>query len=238
MEIRVLFDKYTTAKNVHTGWGVAFLINGHILFDTGENGQWLIHNMETMGVSVEQIDTVVISHDHWDHTGGLWALLERKAEMTVYCCPGFSTKFKQKVERLGAKLVQAAAVTEIARNIFVSGEIAGAYKGTSIAEEALVICSAERSAIITGCAHPGIIKMIEKISGSFPKQRVSFVMGGFHLIQESTVGVMNIVEEFKQHGVERVAPTHCTGEDAERIFKSAYGKNFRKVVVGETVRIF
>ena len=46
MKIKILFDKDTKNKRLYTGWGVSFLIDEKILFDTGENGQWLMENME------------------------------------------------------------------------------------------------------------------------------------------------------------------------------------------------
>ncbi|MDY6876757.1 MAG: MBL fold metallo-hydrolase [Chloroflexota bacterium] len=60
--------------------GLAFLIEteaGRLLFDTGQSGTVLLHNLELLGVDPATIDALVISHAHYDHTGGLPALLER-----------------------------------------------------------------------------------------------------------------------------------------------------------------
>lgn len=60
--------------------GLAFLIEteaGRVLFDTGQSGTVLLHNLEVMGVDPATIDALAISHAHYDHTGGLPALLER-----------------------------------------------------------------------------------------------------------------------------------------------------------------
>ncbi|MFA5101478.1 MAG: MBL fold metallo-hydrolase, partial [Candidatus Omnitrophota bacterium] len=78
MNIKVLYDKNTTNKKLHTGWGVSFLIDDTILFDTGEKGESLLENMRSLGVDINKIEAVVLSHDHWDHTGGLWDLLKMK----------------------------------------------------------------------------------------------------------------------------------------------------------------
>ena len=50
MKIKVIFDKEALDKNLRTGWGVSFLIDDKILFDTGENGQWLIDNMQNLNI--------------------------------------------------------------------------------------------------------------------------------------------------------------------------------------------
>ncbi|MDD5156212.1 MAG: MBL fold metallo-hydrolase, partial [Candidatus Omnitrophica bacterium] len=139
MRIKVIFDKGALDKNLHTGWGVSFLIDDKILFDTGEKGHWLIENMDNLGVDVAGIEAVVISHDHWDHTGGLWEILKEKRGLKVYSCPGFSKEFKEKAKELQAQLIEAAKLTEIAPNIFITGEIPGAYHGKYMPEQAVVL---------------------------------------------------------------------------------------------------
>jgi 7,8-dihydropterin-6-yl-methyl-4-(beta-D-ribofuranosyl)aminobenzene 5'-phosphate synthase len=59
--------------------GLAFLIEteaGRVLFDTGQSGTVLLHNLELLGVDPATIDKLAISHAHYDHTGGLGALLD------------------------------------------------------------------------------------------------------------------------------------------------------------------
>ena len=59
--------------------GLAFLIEtetGCVLFDTGQSGTVLLHNLELLGVDPATVDALAISHAHYDHTGGLPALLE------------------------------------------------------------------------------------------------------------------------------------------------------------------
>jgi len=47
---------------------------GNVLFDTGASGEVLLHNLEALGFQMEKIDAIVLSHGHYDHTGGLMAL--------------------------------------------------------------------------------------------------------------------------------------------------------------------
>lgn len=60
--------------------GLAYLVETagqRILFDTGQSGTVLEHNLKLLGVDPATIDAVAISHAHYDHTGGLPALLGR-----------------------------------------------------------------------------------------------------------------------------------------------------------------
>lgn len=81
MQIKVLFDSNAVDKRFSIGWGVSFLTGEGVLFDTGEKGDILFNNMKQMDVSAGDIKAVVLSHDHWDHTGGLWALIEQNPQM-------------------------------------------------------------------------------------------------------------------------------------------------------------
>lgn len=237
VKAKILFDKYAGGRPYLTGWGVSFLVDERLLFDTGENGDWLLRNMETMKIDIDRIESVVISHDHWDHTGGLWRLLETKPSIIVHGLAGFGDEFKRKVLSHGSRLIEASEMTEVSKNIYTSGEIIGTYKELPISEQALVVTAENAISIITGCAHPGVSKMVRIIMRYFPDKKVSLVMGGFHLMRQGEDEINRVVGEFRALGVEKAGPTHCSGDEAERAFKEAYGENFVPVVVGDSIAI-
>ena len=61
--------------------------NERILFDTGQKAA-LAHNAQRLGIDLEQTDHLVLSHGHYDHTGGIDHVLKRPAHPHVYCHPG------------------------------------------------------------------------------------------------------------------------------------------------------
>lgn len=237
MQIKILFDKDATGKNLRTGWGVSFLIDDKILFDTGEKGLWLIENMKALGVNVPAIEAAVISHDHWDHTGGLWEILRLKKGLKVYACPNFSKEFKDKVKKLQAELIEVQKVTEISRNIFITGEIPGAYHDKYMPEQAVVLKTANGITLITGCAHPGILKMVEKAKARFSTEPIYLVLGGFHLMESDKRAIEIVVENFKKIGITKSGSTHCTGPTAIGLFKEKYKDNFVEIKVGEIIEV-
>jgi len=237
MKIKVLFDKDTENKNLHIGWGVSFLVDNKILFDAGEKGKWLLENMRSLRVDIDKIEAIVISHDHWDHWGGLWDLLQSKKDMRVYICPNFSREFKDKAKKLGASLIEVAKLTQILPDVFSTGEIAGTYHGKYMPEQAIVLKTKNGLTIITGCAHPGVLKMVEKAKAQFSAERIYFVLGGFHLMESDKRAIEIVAENFKKIGIIKAGPTHCSGKEAQEIFKERYDKNFVLIKTGQILNV-
>jgi len=238
MEIKIIFDKAALNKKIHTGWGFSVLVDNKILFDTGEKGEWLIENLGYMNVAPGAIEGIVISHDHWDHTGGLCALLRNVEKgMSVHICPHFSADIKKKIRDCGGKPVETGRFQEIAENIHVTGEILGDYKGSPMPEQALVLHTEKGISVITGCAHPGILRMLDLIKNAFPKNRFYLVAGGFHLLDEDRRILAFILQEFKNMGVEMVAPSHCSGPKAEAFFAKEYRAGFVALKAGQTLNM-
>ncbi|MBN1694456.1 MBL fold metallo-hydrolase [candidate division WOR-3 bacterium] len=237
MEVKIVFDNNNLNEKFIPGWGFSCLVDKTVLFDTGEKWEYLLKNMKNLDIDISKIEKVVISHDHWDHTGGLWGLLENTESLDVYACPGFSEEFKKKVVSLGGNLIPAEKFTAIKDGVFATGEIEGNYKGSFIAEQALLIKKNEGIIIITGCSHPGIVKIIKQVKENFPEERITFVFGGFHLMDKDIRETELIVGKFKELGVEKAGPTHCTGYEAQRIFKNEYKDNFINIAAGKTFEI-
>jgi 7,8-dihydropterin-6-yl-methyl-4-(beta-D-ribofuranosyl)aminobenzene 5'-phosphate synthase len=237
MEVKIVFDNTNLNEKFIPGWGFSCLVDKTVLFDTGEKWECISENMENLGIELSKIKKVVISHDHWDHTGGLWGFLEKTENIDVYGCPNFSKGFKEKVVSLGGNLILTEELTEIKNGVFATGEIAGKYKDSFIAEQALLIKERAGIIIITGCSHPGIVTIIKKAKENFPEEKIILVFGGFHLMNKDKREIELIVEKFKEFGVEKVGPTHCTGYEAQVIFEKEYKDDFIKIAAGKTFEI-
>lgn len=237
MRIKILFDSVALDNRFSTGWGISYLVDNKILFDTGEKSEPLFSNMKDMNVNISEMKAVIISHDHWDHTGGLWGILKEREGLNVYICPHFSRELKDKVKKLKGAIVETEKITEIEKGIFVTGEIPGIYKGEYMPEQALIIKTEKGVTVITGCAHPGILEILEKIREGFSQEKFYFIFGGFHLKDKNKKTVETIVERFEEMGVKRVGPSHCSGREAEEIFRQKYGKNFVEIKIGQTLEI-
>jgi len=236
MYIKVLYDE-EARKGLLSGHGFSCLVNGKILFDTGGTSHALVDNMDRMMVSAEELEGVVISHDHWDHTGGLWEVLKRKKGLKVYACPSFSEEFKKCVRELGAELIIVDKPMEIAEGIYATGEIKGEYKGEDIFEQALAVKGDNGMSVITGCAHPGIIKVVKKVKTKFKAKDLYMVFGGFHLEDMEREEIGEVITGLEKLGVEKAGPTHCSGKKARRMFSGRYHDNFIAIKAGHIIHL-
>lgn len=227
--ISSVYDNYRTDKDLKTGWGFASLIKtpqDMILFDTGGDLEKLLLNMQKMEINPDSINKVFISHIHGDHLGGLEGLLDMNNDMTVFIPQSFPNSVNRMILKKGAKLIRIKEPKQISQNIYTTGEIYGPPQ-----EQSLIIESNKGLIIITGCAHPGIVKIIEKSIEIINNNQVYLVLGGFHRPP------LSVVSEFRDIGVQKVAPSHCTGDKVRNAFAKDYKKNFIEYGVGKTIRI-
>jgi len=196
------------------------------------DGSLLLANMEKLGIAPEKVEILVLSHIHVDHVGGLSRFLERSSRpLTVYLPKSFRERFKAGVKQRGAGVAEVGEAVEICERVYTTGEL-----GQSIKEQSLVIRTDEGLVVITGCAHPGVVHIVEKARELFGKD-VYLVMGGFHLGGASSATLRQIVDDIQGFGVKHVAPCHCSGDSARKMFAEAYGEDFIRVGVGKSLEV-
>jgi 7,8-dihydropterin-6-yl-methyl-4-(beta-D-ribofuranosyl)aminobenzene 5'-phosphate synthase len=233
LTITILYNNIEFEQRLTSGWGFAALVEYRgetTLFDTGGNGPILMENMQLLGLNPSQIKRVVLSHAHGDHTGGLSALLKQGTQPPVYLLASFPEAFKRDVKRL-TTLIETSAGQTITDGVATTGEM-----GQGIPEQALVIQTDQGLVILTGCAHPGIVAIVEQARQLFD-DKVRLVLGGFHLGDKSRTEIQGIIEDFRRLDVTQVAPSHCTGELAIAMFAEAYGDQFIHAGVGSVIRL-
>lgn len=214
-----------------SGWGNSFLMRGpgvSLLFDTGCDGSLLLYNLRKLGVGPEDIDTVVISHDHWDHTGGLKAFLWRNRAPKIFLPARFSEKTKRDLRAAGARLEYVRGPRPVVDGVYSTGQMAGRKW-----EQGLIVDAARGPALFTGCAHPGIVKMARRCS----KLRGTpyLVAGGFHLKDSSRGEIKTAVRELRAMGIKKAAPDHCTGAAAIKLFRAAWKKDLMDAACGARI---
>jgi len=232
--LTVVYDNNGYDARLRTAWGFACWVeygDHTILFDTGGDAGTLLGNMEQLGLDPWRIEAVVLSHAHGDHTGGLAGLLASYHDFAVYVPRSFSSNFKQRVRAAGAELVEVGGPLEIMPGVYSTGEL-----GDGIREQALVLESEKGLVVLTGCAHPGIVDILEHARAQRGGD-IYLSLGGFHLGSASSSGIERIVSDFRRLGVQKVAPCHCSGDQARAMFAAEYGDDCLLAGVGWRVAI-
>lgn len=120
VDITVVCDNYEHTAGLETTWGFACVVKAPdktILFDTSGDGDILLGNLAKLDIAPADTDVVVLSHDHWDHTGGLSAFLSRNAQVTVYVLRAFSNTTKAIAADTSAGIVEVTDPVEICAGV-------------------------------------------------------------------------------------------------------------------------
>lgn len=232
--ITILYDNYASRNDLQTAWGFSCFIEGfekNILFDTGGDRDILLFNMRKLGVQPEKIHIIFLSHVHGDHTGGLAAILKRNPSVTVFLPATFPEDMKASVQKVGAKVVEVKKSVSVCNGAFSTGEM-----GTGIKEQALYVRVKGGIAVITGCAHPGIVEVVTR-AAELSKATPQLVMGGFHMTGYTEKEISQVIAEFKKLGVVRSGPCHCSGGRTREMFSVAFGTRFIKAGVGAIIEL-
>ena len=241
-----------------------------ILFDMGPDALFL-KNAEALGVNVADIDIAVISHGHVDHCGGLKYFLEKNRKAKIYIRPQaleahyvkvLGIPFYAGIDRalLSAdRFVFADDIHVIDDEITLFSNVAGQFplpksdgnlfvkrNGRMIPddfchEQNLIITSGDKKILVCGCAHAGIVNIIERAK-TITVDNPTAVIGGFHLYEptkkhyerdEYIDSVAAALAEIKSS----YYTCHCTGEKAYEKMKARLGARLTYLHTGAELQI-
>ena len=190
MKISIVYDNEAQPGFI-SDWGFSCLVEHEsaLLFDTGAKSGILMENMKNMGIDPRKIGEVFISHDHYDHTGGLSQLAEGNSSLHVYV-PHDLRYFDKSRQTVFAKY------SSIHDRFYSTGVLRGI-------EHSLVLDTRKGLVLVVGCSHPGLRRIIDRtreIGETIGEQRIYAIIGGFHGFSE-----YEVLED-----VDWICPTHCT----------------------------
>ncbi|WP_054699553.1 MBL fold metallo-hydrolase [Desulfosarcina cetonica] len=142
--VSIVYDNTSRDPALLADWGFACVVktpDRTVLFDTGANATILQRNMHHLGIDPKSIDTVFISHAHFDHAGGLAPFLEQ-FPVDVFVPQSFRPDCRD------VPIHPVNTPLPIGPGLFSTGEVAGF-------EQALAVDYGDAYALIVGCSHPG-----------------------------------------------------------------------------------
>jgi len=272
VEIITLVENTSVSEMYKARHGLSFYIETRlhkILFDLGPD-ELFLKNAERMGVNIADVDTVVISHGHIDHGGGLELFLKKNKKARIYIRENgfrphslrfmfmqFSVGLDKKLESndriiftgedlvIDEELEVFAGVTGtemVSRsNRMLYEKIDGRYiRDTFLHEQSLIISEGDNKVLIAGCAHNGIINIVDKgqeLTGS----TLTHAISGMHMMNPLMVNSVN--EYVNRLGVRlmdyriQYYTCHCTGQKEYQILHRTMGEQIKYVATGSMMEI-
>ena len=229
VDITVLFNNVPDDERLIPAHGMACLIEGlprTVLFDTGGDGEILLENMARLGKDPAAVDIIVISHGHWDHSGGLFTFLHKARKgIDVFLPKAVSKLFRDHAASLGANIHVVYEPVTITEGLRSTGQLGGDDLHDSMKEQSIILDCEDGPVLITGCAHPNILDIVKTAITLVPG-RIHCVLGGFHLHEAPDNQVDELIRKLKGLGVDFMGPSHCTGERQMEAFRAAWGDGY------------
>ncbi|ADQ46988.1 beta-lactamase domain protein [Caldicellulosiruptor kronotskyensis 2002] len=262
MKAKILVNNWTFKGGYLAEHGLSILIekdDKKILFDCGQTNA-IVKNIEKMGVGFD-FDAVVLSHAHYDHTGGLKFLIER-TDCNIWVHNGFFEKkfanregeykfIGENFERFDMARFKVVNedVYEIFDGIFVVNVTSGKESNEFyilkdgrfqsdlfLEEQSLVVKEDDKLILIVGCSHNGIENIIEKVEKCF-SQSIFAVIGGFHSKNFQKDDFKRLCQFFKEKRIYKLVPLHCSGTEALIYFGNELANKLKVCGVGDVIEI-
>ena len=269
--VTILYDAFGKPgpANLTKDWGYSALVEyggKRILFDTGNNPKIFAHNVKALGVDLNKLDFVVISHRHADHTSGITYLLSVNPSVKIYTpdepfglfARGVPNSFYRKDEALpenmryfngsppgmlaagspwsNAHFEPISSTTEVTPGVYLVPTISQTPGTLELRELSMAIRSPKGLILIDGCSHAGVEKILE--AATAVDKHLHMLFGGLHLVKTPDEEIERLTSSLRdQWKLDQIAPGHCTGEPAFDALKKSFGDHYIYAGLGTIVEI-
>ena len=255
VRITVLADNTVSARTARGEHGLCFNIetNGrHLLFDTGQ-GLVLADNALALGIDLGTVDTIALSHGHYDHTEGLpIALSAARVPVAVHFHPdalqpkfhktrfiGIPPAARDALHAPSVHLHPSREPDEVAPSLFLTGEVPRPHPEESLAEvfhldpeekhidplfddQSLFFDTPQGTVVLLGCAHAGVIHILEHVQSLTRHRPIHAVIGGMHLGAATPSRMDWVIDHLRRIAPRILVPMHCTGPGAAAALWTAF----------------
>ena len=277
MKIINLIENTEGHKRCAYAHGLSFYVETvkhRLLLDLGPSGE-TIKNANILGIDLTKVDTVVLSHGHYDHSGGIIPFTEVNDKAVIYmqlsaikdyyADDGEDVSERYRFIGIDKEITKLPQVKYVNGDVRIDDELElftiqnrrhqlpftnkklllhedSLFKQDDFRHEHfLVIRQDGKSVLMSGCAHNGILSILDEYMVRYEKAP-DFVISGFHLMKKTDY-TQSEIREIKKIAEElRHLPTvfltcHCTGTVAFDIMKNIIGDRLKYVHSGEKVEV-
>lgn len=277
MRIINLVENTEGASGCGVEHGLCFYIETEkhkLLMDTGQTGL-LLENAEKLGIDLTKVDTVVLSHGHYDHGGGILPFAKINPTAKIYVPEAaFGEYYSMNKAGEPHYIGLAKEIQELPQVVIVSAEEEiyriddelslfsgigsehvipstnqrlkkktedGFVQDDFAHEQCLVISEGVKKVLLSGCAHHGILNIMDRYCELFGEEP-DFVISGFHMMKKHNYSdedinmIIDTALALRQY--KTVFYTgHCTGVEPYNAMKKLMGNQLHYVHSGDEIRI-
>ncbi len=264
MKITTLTENLTYDRDLLAEHGLSLLLESDsqsILFDTGQSSVF-IKNANVLGKDLSNTDSLVISHGHYDHTGGIEFFLDINNKARIYIKREAFINKISKLKKVGMSLtkeippervVYTNEITSLNNEVYIVPsilpenflckkqnpgmyvEVGGIKSEDNFDDEQyLVIPGRDGISVISGCSHLGIVNIINDAVNRF-KMPLNYILGGFHTSSAGEDEIAFLLNSLEKFNPKAIAVSHCTGLN---VYCSILNKFSGKVFYNHTGKKF
>lgn len=223
-------------ESLKSTWGLSILVETRkatILFDADTEPSILENNTRRLDAGLEDVDCVVLSHEHRDHVGGLEYFAKVNRHAPVYAPMHASRDLYKRLGELGFTSIGVEESMEISEGVSIVGELEGPPY-----EEALAVNVEGLGLIVlVGCSHPGVDMIVEKAIRDLGVKPHA-VIGGFHLWKSKRWEVERTVSRLLSLGVETIYPMHCSGDTVRSVVRALRPSALGEAYTGSIIEFY
>lgn len=258
MRVTVLVENSSIREDLLCEHGLSLYLetgDKKILFDTGASGAFAC-NADKLGIDLKQVDFAILSHGHYDHSGGLARFLEINADAPVYLSPhAFGPHYNAAKKFIGMdpalaespRLIVTGAETGIAPGIVLHPGFSPRYPVETWGlcrkdagqflpedfrhEQYLLVEEGEKRICVSGCSHKGILNIMDWF-------RPDVLIGGFHFVKldPDSPALTQAAKELAGYSTTYYTG-HCTGGEQFTRLKAIVGDALAPLSTGMTFTI-
>lgn len=242
-------DTIAFRKSLLSSHGQSLLVeldDKRYLFDTSEIYEGLTYNLENLGLKIEDIQALILSHSHLDHSGALFKLVDQLTDQKLFLPPdmrnfhenGYNLRYRTVGKDAAVEKLLTYKNTEIitdGRKLYENIYTTGALESPEKEQSLILTIPGKGLLVLVGCSHPTLPVIIERAKLVTGINDIYGIIGGLHYAKFNDEQLTQAVNYIQFLDPEFIVPSHCTGYNAvkkmqnilvEKVHVSSIGGQF------------
>lgn len=219
------------------------------LFDVSPSYEGFMYNIDSLGLTLSDFPTILLSHNHLDHSGALFQLVDELTTQQLLLPPDMQQihdaekyklpfKIEDKTEAIQKLLdyTHTSIITtgqQLDEHLYSTGPLDSSDPQWPDKEQALVVTAPNKGLVIlVGCSHPTIPVIVEHARKVTGVEKIYGIIGGLHYARLGKEELMKNIRYLESLTLDFIIPSHCTGHKATELMEEILGEKVHYSLIG------